>query len=111
MSTRRLADHDVPEPDHSGGRLDGDAAANTNKRAELEVTLSDLVNDPERVGIVPPVSEAFQDIGIFEAGPKSLAVVRFRGERQFPEGQDIDQSHHPLRMDKNGYNGKGARLR
>jgi hypothetical protein len=36
---------------------------------------TDMVKSPQRVGVVPYVPGAFGDIGIFEDGFKSLAVV------------------------------------
>lgn len=36
---------------------------------------TDMVKRPQRVGIVPYIPGAFGDVGIFEDGFKSLAVV------------------------------------
>ena len=46
---------------------------------------TDLVKSPQRVGVVPYISDAFENIDIFKNGFKSLAIVWCRGEGLYPE--------------------------
>lgn len=70
-----------------------------------DTSKTDLVESPQRVGVVSDVPYAFGDVGIFEDGFESLAIVGRRGEGRFSEDKDVDQSHYLLWVDENSDEG------